>query len=164
MTRSFLILLLLLGLIATGPLFALSPGDAVSISVREGELRSAPQFLAAITQRLGYGVSVTVEEIRQDWARIVLQDGVRGWIHTTSIAPPEEMNLTGTQSESPGTTPREIALAGRGFNEQVEAEYRSQNELNFDRVDRMEGYLAPLEDLGAFLQEIDAELSGEVDS
>jgi hypothetical protein len=50
-----------------------------------------------------------------------------------------------------GTTTREIALAGRGFNEQVEERYSSDKGLDFTTVDEMEQYGQPTGDLAAFL-------------
>lgn len=146
-------------LFAATALFAIATGDSLAVSVREGEVRSAPGFLSRIDGRVAYGESVTVQEVRGDWVRVtVAADGSEGWMHTTSVLPPGEMNLTGSTSGDTGTSSREIALAGRGFNEQVEQEYKDQSELDFGRVDEMEELLVDPAELGDFLGEIGARI------
>jgi len=134
------------------PLFALDVGDESAVSVREGDLRSAPGFLARITSQVVYGESVAVLEIRGDWVRVRTADsGDDGWIHLTAVAPKGDLRLE--RAEGPAaanTTSREIALAGRGFNEQVEAKYKSDKGLDFALVDEMEEYGKPIEELAAF--------------
>ena len=161
MTRLVATVLLLL---TAGALFAISEGDTVSVSVREGEVRSSPLFLSPIAERVGYGTSMTVQAVNGDWVQVRLDNGREGWIHSTSILPPEDMNLSGDTVDSSGASSREIALAGRGFNQQVEAEYQEQQDLDFAPVDRMERYVVPPTDLGTFLDEIDAEIAEEQDS
>jgi hypothetical protein len=134
------------------PAFALDIGDEPAVSVRDAELRTAPGFLAKITARLDYGASVLILEARGDWYRIrAATSGEEGWLHVSAIAEKEELRLG--RAEGPatgGATSREIALAGRGFNEQVEAQYKSDKGLDFALVDEMETYGRPVEDLAAF--------------
>ncbi|MBU8913829.1 MAG: SH3 domain-containing protein [Spirochaetales bacterium] len=139
-------------LLVLGPAFALDVGDEPAISVRTGELRSAPGFLARITAQVEYGESVEVLEVRGDWARVhVAGSGDEGWLHATAVAAAGELRLEQAGgSTTGGTTSREIALAGRGFNEQVEAQYKSEKGLDFTLVDEMEEYGRPIGDLAAF--------------
>lgn len=156
MRRLIPVLLLVL---TSGVLFAISTGDNLAVSVRQGELRATPGFLSAITARVQYGDAVTVLGLRGDWARVrVDATNAEGWVHTSAVLPPKQMNLTGSSSRDTGTTSREIALAGRGFNEQVEQEYQEQNDLDFSKVDAMEAYLVPLPELGEFLAEVGASI------
>ena len=61
-------------------------------------------------------------------------------------------NRTGRRTASTD----EIALAGRGFNSAVEAQYQSESGLDFAAVDTMEGYAGlPIEELGEFLATAD---------
>ncbi|MFP4113520.1 MAG: SH3 domain-containing protein [Spirochaetota bacterium] len=155
MARAIMAFLLLF--VLSGALFAVSTGDTVAVSVREGALRSAPGFLGAITERVLYGASATVLSVRGDWVRVrVDETGTEGWLHSSAVLPPAEMNLTGSGSNRSGTTSREIALAGRGFNERVEQEYRQEEQLDFDLVDEMETYTIPPVELGDFLEEVGA--------
>ena len=137
--------------------FAVEVGDQPAISVRQGEVRTTPSFLGRIVATAGYGELVEVLELRGDWVRIRVQaTNVEGWLHTTAIAEKQALRLEGAgDSRSAGTTSREIALAGRGFNEQVEARYKSEKGLDFTLVDEMEGYGLPPEELGEFFAAAD---------
>jgi hypothetical protein len=147
--------LLVLLFAAAGFLSAQNAGDVLAISVREGEIRSAPGFLSTIESRAGYGETVRVVTRQGAWIRVrVEQTGIDGWIHQSSVLPPRDMNLTGASARESGATSREVALAGRGFNEQIEQEYREQHELDYESVDVMETYLMPLSALAAFLNDI----------
>lgn len=149
-------------LLLAGAAFAIEPGETLAVSVREGELRSAPGFLSTIEERVPYGESLTALGVRGDWVRVrVESDGTEGWLHSTAVLPPGEMNLTGSTGEDTGTTSREIALAGRGFNEQVEEQYQEEQELDFSGVDEMETLLLPPPELGEFLAAIGAQIEEE---
>ncbi len=146
-------------LLLAGSLHAQSSGDELSVSVRQGELRSAPGFLSSIDARLEYGDAVRVISRVNDWLRVTVDHtDEEGWIHTSSVARPRDMNLTGPGARTTQTTTREIALAGRGFNQQVEQEYQEQMQLDFSVVDRVEENLLALPELADFLSEIGAEL------
>ncbi len=134
------------------PAFALDVGDEPAVSVRTGELRSAPGFLARITAQVDYGESVEILEIRGDWLRVrSARSGDEGWLHVTAVAPKGDLRLERAEGSAvAGTTSREIALAGRGFNEKVEAQYKSEKGLDFALVDEMEEYGRPIEELAAF--------------
>jgi len=45
-----------------------------------------------------------------------------------------------------------VALAGKGFNKEVEAQYKDEKQLDYTWVDRMEGYRVSPEQVLAFLQ------------
>jgi hypothetical protein len=48
----------------------------------------------------------------------------------------------------------ELALAGKGFNADVEAEFKKQHkEIDFSWVDRMQAMKVPQEKIGTFLRE-----------
>ena len=150
---------LLVGLIATSA-FAISEGDTVAISVREAGLRGIAGFLAPIQSELSYGTSVTVLSVRGDWVEIRDEGAAaRGWVHASSVQAPEDLNLTGDRTDGSIST-AEVALAGRGFSEQVEREYREQEALNYGHVDAMETLLLPYDEIGAFLRDIDARVAG----
>jgi len=62
-----------------------------------------------------------------------------------------------------GASEDEVALAGRGFNDKVEAKYKEQTKLDFSQVDRMEEEFGqPVDALGEFLATADLTL-GEAD-
>ncbi len=141
-------------------LFAQDIGEQRAVSVREAELRSTPSFLSAIEARLSYGVLVEILEVRGPWLRVLQADeGVEGWLAASAVDEPQSLNLAAGDGNREGATTREIALAGRGFNEQIESEYKDQNDLDFAAVDRMEAFVLPVEELAEFLSAVNADLS-----
>jgi hypothetical protein len=52
-----------------------------------------------------------------------------------------------------GVASGELALAGKGFNAQLEAEFRNKNQLDFTQVDRMEKITIRSEQMESFLKE-----------
>jgi hypothetical protein len=60
------------------------------------------------------------------------------------------------QSASSG----EVALAGKGFNEQVEAEYKQQNDLDYTMVDRMEQFTVSIDEVVLFVEQGELMLDG----
>ena len=50
-------------------------------------------------------------------------------------------------------TPGEVALAGKGFNQEVEDTYKAKGEYNFGDVDRVEAIVADEDELARFIKE-----------
>ncbi len=150
--RKLIVLLIALIAIGSSAAFGVEVGDEPAISVREGQVRSNPGFLGRIIYIAQYGEAVKVLEVRGDWVKVQAEEtGVQGWLHSTAIAETQSLRLEGADgSRTSGATSREIALAGRGFNEQVEARYESEKGLDFRLVDEMEGYGIPPDELGDF--------------
>ncbi len=112
-------------------------GDTVNISVKTARLRNAPGHLSAIIGHLSYTDEVTVLATRGDFCRVSGTGGT-GWLHRSAISQ-EDIGLkdSGRDAEIKADD-EEVALAGRGFNQQVEERYRSQRGLSFEGVDQME--------------------------
>ena len=151
--RKFLTVIATLLLIA--PVFALDVGDEPAVSVRVAELKTGLGFLAQSVTQLDYGESVVITELRGDWVKVrVTATGDEGWLHVTAVARKSDLRLDLSDDPSAtATSSREIALAGRGFNEQVEARYRSEKGLDFSVVDEMEDFGQPNHDLAACLDD-----------
>lgn len=66
----------------------------------------------------------------------------------------QELDLqAGAEAAQSSVSGKEMALAGKGFNAQVEAQYRQQNGGNYAQVDRMEAQAFEPNQLMAFLQQ-----------
>ncbi len=60
----------------------------------------------------------------------------------------------GDETVAAGASTREVALAGKGFSEEVEREFRKTNaEADFQWVDRMERFVVDYSRVAAFLRE-----------
>src|SRR3989337_247637 len=87
-----------------------------------------------------------------DWYQVKFK-GVQGCIHKSSI---EKKSISLSKlvgSEKQSTSGDEVALAGKGFNPQVETLYKKENtHLNFQAVDRIENYNISESKLIQFIQ------------
>ncbi len=114
-------------------------GEVMSIQVRDGSLRSRPSFLGKISAELQYGTQVTVQAERGPWIKVTDGKGHTGWIHNSALTERELELVSGDAAATAGASTDEIALAGKGFNSQVEEEYKKGQPGNgFKWVDKME--------------------------
>ena len=113
-------------------------GESMSVTVREAELRSAPQFLSRIVGTAVYGDRLEVVEKRDPWFRLTAPDGTAGWVHSSALTS-KEIVLTASEADvRQGASADEVALAGRGFNERVENEFKEESDVDYSGIDRME--------------------------
>jgi len=133
-------------------------GDArkmMSVQVRQGEVRATPFFLGKIVSTLSYGDRVEVLETREGWIRVAPQGkSVTGWMHTSALSEKRIVLKAGGKDAQVAASGGELALAGKGFNADVEAEFKSRNRnIDFSWIDRMQAMKVPPEKITAFLQE-----------
>lgn len=134
-------------------LFA-APQRTMSVQVKEGQVRSSASFLGAIVARLAYGERVEVVQDRGNWLRVAVRGGGQGWMHASALTTKNIVLKAGTGDVQTSATSGEIALAGKGFSEEVEREYKQRNRsLDYTWVDRMERFQVSPEQMQAFLKE-----------
>ena len=146
------ILICCAALMATGAWAA----KEMSVQVRDGQLRNRASFLGAVVGTVAYGDRVTVNQTQAGWCEVSLA-GKTGWIHESALTPKKVVLASGTADarvQSVGS--EEVALAGKGFSKEVEAEYKKQNpQLDFTWVDWMGQQTVATERLVAFLKQGD---------
>lgn len=125
-------------LAAGGIAAAASAQEVMSVQVKEAALRSTPSFLGAVSAKAAYGDRVTVVEKRQPWVRV--QAGSSGgWVHESALTPKRVVLKAGAGDVQSGAASDELALAGKGFNSDVEEQFKSRNrKADFTAVERME--------------------------
>ena len=148
---------LMVGMLAVVALFvvALEAGDPLFVQVRDTELRASPGFLSAIQEKLEFGAEVAYLAGRSGWMQVTAAgSGVTGWVHATSLEQNRttQMQLQGERT-SRTVSSREIALAGRGFSENLENEYGEQQELDFSPVDALEERRVDPNEIISFVQD-----------
>ncbi len=125
----------------------------LSVQVKEGQVRNSPSFLGTIVARPTYGERVVVIEDRGTWKKVSIR-GVQGWMHTSALTTKTIVMRAGAANVQTSATGGEIALAGKGFSEEIEKQYRSQNKnVDFTWVDRMERFKVSPEEMRAFLKQ-----------
>jgi Bacterial SH3 domain len=119
------------------PLLAVLAAETLTVQVQETKLRSAPKFWAPSLATLHAGDAVS-ELSRQDaWIRAHGPSGQEGWVHESAVTR-SQLHLTGgTGTAASGTSADEVALAGKGFTEDVEREYRQSHGNGFEALDSL---------------------------
>jgi SH3-like domain-containing protein len=130
----------------------------MSVQVKKCQLRNKPSFLGKVVADLNYGARVTVEQEQDSWLNISPESGMGGWVHSSALSEkkiildPSSREVTGSASHD------EIALAGKGFNEQVEKQFKKENSnIDFSWIDKMELIVVEPEEIHTFLQEGEVE-------
>jgi uncharacterized protein YgiM (DUF1202 family) len=146
--------ILLLFLLLFGSGWSAEIQKALSVQVREGQLRSIPSFLGKIVAKASYGERVTLIQDQGDWKKVARQGGVQGWMHASALTTKTIVLKAGAANVQTGASGGEIALAGKGFNEEVEKQYKNLNrDLDYAWVDRMEDFQVSPEEMQAFLKQ-----------
>ncbi len=116
---------------------------SMSVQIREGHIRKAPSFLSAVAGKLAYGKRVSVLMEEGAWINILSSEtGLSGWMHTSALTP-KKIILNAGQKDIPlSAASEEYALAGKGFNSDVEKKFHAGNpNLDFTWINRMETFV-----------------------
>lgn len=120
-------------------------------------MRSTPSFLGRILIVLPYGERLKTVKEQNSWVEVVVDDGT-GWIHSSALSHKEVVLTAGGGTGKSGASSDEIALAGKGFNKEVEAQYKEEQDLDYTWVDRMEAYVILPQEAAEFLVQGELEL------
>jgi uncharacterized protein YgiM (DUF1202 family) len=124
------------------------------VATKNAELKSSTGFFADTVITLQYGDQVTVVQENSRWMEVkpAKRPSVSGWILANSLTAKRII------SSGPGTSASadELALAGKGFSEEVEQAYKNRggaSAANYAEIDAMEALTVPLQSLYDFLVE-----------
>jgi len=145
-----LIVFLIMGFITVGFLAAQTVGSTLYVAVKTVELKSSTGFFASTKGTLNYGDRVTVLQVNGRFVEVrsANNTSLTGW---TAYA-----NLSTRQIVSGNTgslSAKETALAGKGFNQEIENVYKTKGNLNYADVDRVEAVRVTQEGLRRFIEE-----------
>jgi len=129
----------------------LSRNGTMFAAVRNLDLKASTGFFARTTATLNYGDRVTVLQVSGRFAEVqsAANPSFRGWTPSANLTARQVVAQT-----SGAATGREVAMAARGFNQEVERTYRDQNQnLNYADVDRVEAIRINENDLRRFIEE-----------
>ncbi len=125
-------------------LLAVSAGVALaapmSVQVRTGKVRATPSQLGSAVATVEYGAVVQAGALQKGWYPVTTADGKTGWLHESALSTKPIAMRAGTTDAATGVSSDEVALAGKGFNEQVEAKLRREGKLDYTWVDRMSAF------------------------
>ena len=140
--RSLVVLLVLTGSVA----FAAS----MSVQVQKSKVRATPSQLGRTVATVEYGDTVQVGIAQKGWYSVTTADGKKGWLHESVLSKKPIAMRAGVTDTAVGVSSDEVALAGKGFNEQVEAKLKADGTLDFTWVDRMAEYNVSQEQILTF--------------
>ncbi|AMK10997.1 hypothetical protein AWY79_07660 [Pseudodesulfovibrio indicus] len=152
MQRTVNTALSVLALLAVAATMALA-AQLMSVQVRTGQLRDKPGFLSRVVAELPYGDKVEFKGENGDWRQVkASRDGKTGWMHVSALTEQEIiLNPTDKDVEAAANSD-ELALAGKGFNKQVEEQYKKETRLDYSQVDKMEKIVVPQQYVQEFIQ------------
>lgn len=141
------------GLILWGSVTLAVAAKTMQVGVKSAPLRASAAPFAKIVTELRYGDTVEVVEESGAWVRVRFKTAT-GWMHRTVLAARVAALKAGQGDVQSTASKDELTLAGKGFNAQVESEYRQQNQqLDFAAIDRMETSRSQPEQMARFLKE-----------
>ena len=141
MKKIFLVIL------SIGIVFAVSAqSTTMYVAVKNVEVKASAGFLANTLGTLQLGASVTVLQKTEKWIQ-VRTPTLTGWIAADSLSS-KRVAASGRSASAD-----EIALAGKGFTEEVEQAYQQEERVDFSSTDRMEAQKTPQNELLKFLSE-----------
>jgi SH3-like domain-containing protein len=139
------VLAVLLAVMA-GAAFAAS----MSVQVRNCKVRATPSQLGRTVATVEYGTQVQTGQLQKGWYPVTTPDGKTGWLHESALSTKPIAMQAGTTDAATGVSSDEVALAGKGFNEQVEAKMKADGKLDYTWVDRMAAFEVSADQINEF--------------
>lgn len=126
--------------------------ETASVITKENAIREYCKFFAPVKARIRYLDTLEILSSEGDWFRVKFK-AVEGCIHRGAI---EKKVVTGSglpfSRKSPGLSESEAALAGKGFNPQVESSFKQKHpEMKYHLVDTIEKFTMSDRDLSQFM-------------
>ena len=123
---------------------------SMNVQVREVDVKSQPNYLSSSVGKLSYGSKVETGEEQGSWVKI---SAPSGWIPKSAVTKNKVAVDADKKFAGKEVSHDETALAGKGFNPQVEAQYKKENPnmtAAYEKVDWMEKQTVSLPELNAF--------------
>ena len=144
--KSWIILLCLL------MMTSMAMAAAVKVITQEAMIRTDKRFFSPALVRAPFGAALQELGREGDWFRVNYQ-GKEGWIHKSAVQEQKFQlsSLAGGQAEEASRD--EVALAGKGFNPEVEKAFRDKNpKMRYDLVNQVQAYRVEEQKLQAFIR------------
>jgi len=113
---------------------------SMSVQVRNCKVRATPSQLGTVVATVDYGAVVQAGAPQNGWYPVTTADGKTGWLHESALSKKPIAMRAGTSDAATGASSDEVALAGKGFNEKVEAKMKADGKLDYTWVDRMSAF------------------------
>lgn len=143
----------LIGLIAIS-VCAAANSKTMSVQVKNASLRDSPSFIGKVMANLSYGDRVEALGAQGPWTKVRAASATIGWMHTSALSPKRIVFKSGQETAQTKASSDELALAGKGFNSDVECEFKKQHRnIDFSWIDKMGKIRISSGETQVFLQE-----------
>jgi len=149
--KKFLIVFFMVLFITSIAAAQVSKGGTLYLSVKNIALKASTDFFASTSGTLNLGDRVTVLQVNGKFVEVqsAANSSLKGWTASSNFS--ARQVVSGTSSTA---TAREVALAGKGFNQEVEQSYKNQQRnLNYSDVDRTEAVKFNDDELRKFIED-----------
>jgi len=134
---------------------------AMSVQVKQCHLRSNPTFLGQVITQLDYGDRVEVDKEENSWVKVSSPGKNTGWVHLSALSEKEIILNPNSKDIQEAASNDEIALAGKGFNKQVEEKYKQDNKnIDFTWIDKMENIVVSQAEIQSFISQGELKAKG----
>jgi len=148
--RHYVSILALVALLVMVSGQVLAVGQILIVKVQTTQLRTTPSFAGKPVAALSNGQSVTVLEENSPWFMVNAAAG-KGWLHQSAVAERKSSLIAGSRDAAANVDDREVSIAGKGFDEQIEKVYRKDNSKGYSAMEKMLRFNYTPEESMAFL-------------
>lgn len=126
----------------------------MSVQVRKADIRSSPSFLGRIVQAVHYAERVMTFSSKESWVKVSYK-GRNGWMHLSALTRKKiVLDPADYQDQMMVASSDELALAGKGFNKQVEGQFRKRHKnVSFSWVDKAERIKVSQQEIQEFVRD-----------
>ncbi|MDR0555031.1 MAG: SH3 domain-containing protein [Treponema sp.] len=151
--KRFGIFILLNLAIAGGAMAQTLVGRTMFVAVKNAELKSSTGFFAETLGILEYGEQVTVLKENGRWVEVrwAKRASLTGWMISSGLT--SKRITAASENGRASASAHELALAGKGFSQEVERLYQRETALNYSGIDALESQSLTNEELYSFLVE-----------
>lgn len=131
----------------------------MSVQISKADIRATPSYLGKVVTSLAYGDKVTVQSQSGAWLQVSGNDQ-SGWLHSSALTT-KKIVMKGEAAAKTTASSGEMALAGKGFNSDVEKQFKENHkEIDFTPIDKMEKIIIPIPELQAFAKQGNLQSNG----
>lgn len=139
--------------VVTASVVMAAAAATMSVQVKDAPVRETPSFVGKVVGALAYGDQVEIQQTQGAWSKVA-GAGVSGWMHTSALSSKKIVLAAGQEQAKVAASGDELALAGKGFNSDVEAQFKSAHkDIDFTWINRMEKIKIPSSEMQGFLKD-----------
>lgn len=140
--------------VCAAALFAVQNGETVYVAVKKATIKEGTGNFDKVIAQISYGDALIIEKASNKYHKVhkASDPSVVGWIPAASVT--TKKIVASSKNGKVSASADEIALAGKGFSEEVEKGYKNSNKkLNYSGVDQLESVKVSDASLRSFIED-----------